>query len=362
MKKYLLILLIIIIAGCAKIREKIVLYPKLEKKPLLCGILIPYEPRYRSLGEDMRDGVLLGLDGIKASVYDTDADPIQAIEAVKKAIFKDRVTCIIGPLLSNTAIPVACVSQLAGVPMLSPTATEERLPSIGEHIYKLYSPLDIEEIALARYIMKDIKPYDIAILASDDSYGRRIARKFKEEIGLLGGKIVHVFYYTPGSSNLRESMLSLRDTNTDAIFVSASESDIPAIASQFAYYEVLDSSTIIFGMEDWGYPRVVGEYVSYLPCVIFTSFSDFGKYPEFERAFNHRFGRAPTDVAFMGYAAAKLITRAVKNGINDRKSLQFWLSDNDTIQPLSGIALSKEELFSYVKIFEVKKGNIKPLN
>jgi branched-chain amino acid transport system substrate-binding protein len=362
MKKYALILFLIVLSSCARIREKIALYPELEKKPPLCGILIPYEPKYRVLGEDMRDGVLLGLNGIRANVYDTYADPIQAIEAVKKAIFKDGVTCIIGPLLSSTAIPIACISQLAGVPMLSPTATEVRLPSIGKYIFKLYSPADVEEIALARYIMENIRPYDIAILASDDPYGREITRRFKEEIEAMNGRIIRVFYYIPGSPDLRENMLSLRDMNADAIFISANESDIPGIASQFAYYEVLDTSTIIFGMEEWGYPRITEEYVKYLPHVIFTSLSDFARYPDFEEKFRHRFGRTPTDAAFMGYAASRLFALAVKDGASNRKSLQSWLSNNDTVQPFSGIALSKEELISYVRIFEMKDGDIRPLN
>lgn len=362
MKKYVFVLFVVILSGCAEIKEKITLYPEPTKKPISCGILIPYEYRYRVLGEDMRDGVLLGLGGIKANIYDTGADPIQAIEVVKKAIIKDKVTCIIGPLLSSTAIPVACISQLAGVPMLSPTATEERLPSIGKYIYRLYSPADVEEIALARYIMRDIKPYDIAILASDDFYGREIARRFKKEIETLGGRISNIFYYISGSSNLRESMLSLRDTGTDAIFISAKASDIPGIASQFTYYEVLDSSTIIFGMQDWGYPGIIDEYMNYLPRVIFTSLPDFEQHSVFEEKFASEFGKAPTDAAFMGYAAGRLFTLAVEHRAIDRESLQFWLSHNDTIQPLPGIALSKEELVSYVRIFEVKRKNIRLLN
>ncbi|OYD16888.1 hypothetical protein CH333_02245 [candidate division WOR-3 bacterium JGI_Cruoil_03_44_89] len=362
MKKYMLIFFLIVLSGCTWIREKISPYPELEKKIPLCGILVPYEPMYRILGEDLRDGVLLGLGRKGANVYDTGADPIQAIEVVKKAIFEDGVTCIIGPLLSSTAIPVACVSQLAGVPMLSPTATEERLPSIGKYIYKLYSPADVEEIALAHYVIREARLYDIAILTSDDSYGREITKKFGKEIERLGGRITHVFYYTPGSSDLRESMLSLRDANINAIFISAHESDIPGIASQFAYYEVVDSSAIIFGTEEWGYPKIINEYEDYLPHVVFTSLSDFGKYPEFEDDFNRKFDRTPTEAAFMGYAAARLFILAVENGASNRKKLQSWLSDNETIQPLFGIALSKEELVSYVRIFEVKRGKVGLLN
>ncbi|MCK4330385.1 ABC transporter substrate-binding protein [candidate division WOR-3 bacterium] len=361
MKRYFILFLIILLSGCSMITDRITTRKELEKKVPLCAILVPNELRYGALGEDLKDGVLLGLNDIDSKIYDTDADPIQAIEQAKFAIFNDGVTCIIGPLLSSTAIPVACISELAGVPMISPTATEQRLPFIGEFIYKLYSPIDVEEIALARYIMSKLRFYRIAVLASDDSYGKDITLRFKNEIEKLGGIVSNVFYYTPGSSNLRETMLSLRDIDVNAIFIPAYESDIPGIASQFAYYEVLDSTTAILGLKEWGYPEIVDEYKNYLPHVILTSLSDFGRYPEFEKAFKDRYNKIPTEAAIMGYSAAKIFVLALKDGANSRKSLYSWLSKSKSIQPLSGISLSKEGLISYIRIFEVSRGELREL-
>ncbi len=355
MRRFLFFVLLVL--GCAGVKEKEAVYPPIEKKHPLCAVLVPYESRYRTLGEDMRDGVLLALDKLNVITYDTDADAIRAIEVAKRAIHQDGVTCIIGPLLSSTAIPVACISECAGVPMLSPMATEQGLRDIGEHIYKIYSPYDVEEVVLASYVAKELKPDKIAALAPDDSYGREMVKSFDNELGKMDMGICQVFYYTPGFSDLKDFILGLKALDADAIFVPAYESDIPAIAPQFVYYEAIGPKTVILGLREWGYPEIMKEYEGYLENVVFTSVETL-EYPIMKRSFSERFGREATKSAVMGYAAGRFFALAIKDGISNREAFSFWLSDNDTIQTLPGISLSKKGLSSYVRIFCVRSGEI----
>ncbi|MCD5384211.1 penicillin-binding protein activator [candidate division WOR-3 bacterium] len=361
-QKRVLILLfaLIVLSGCVRIKEEIAFYPPTEEKEILVGILIPYESRYKVLGEDMRDGILLGLNGIRSNIYDTEADPIQAIKVSKKAILEDGVMGIIGPLLSSTAIPVASIAQSMGVVMLSPMATEQRLPSIGRYIYRLYSPSDVQEIVLARYIMEEVETENIVVLAPDDSHGKWLVKGFQDEIEKLGGAISRIFYYPPGVADLREIMLELKELRPDALFVPAYEADISAIAPQFVYYEVLTPSTVILGLREWGYPGVRREYRDYLDKVIFTSVQDLD-YQELEESFAHRYGRNLTKASIMGYAAGRLFALAVQDGVDGRDELLFWLENNDTIQPLPGISLSRENLADYVRIYSMRDGRVEVL-
>ncbi len=361
MRNCYIILVLLTLFGCAGTLEKIRPTRELEEGPPLCAILTTGEERYLLLGEDLRDGALIGLDNIRSKVYNTAGDPIQAIEQAKLAIFTDSATCIIGPLLSSTAIPVACISELSGVPMISPTATEQRLPLVGEFIFKLYSSVDAEELAMARFIMNNFRFYKIVVLAPDDSYGRDIAQRFNDEIERLGGGVFNSFFYPPGSSNLREYMISLREIDADAVFIPAYESDITGIASQFAYYEAIDSSTVVFGLSEWGHPALIEEYKNYLPYVFFTSLSDFDGYQEFETDFTHKYARTPTRTAFMGYSAAKIISVAMSEGAIRRDALKSWLSDNQRYQPVKGISLNKEEVIPYVRIYELYRGELEEL-
>lgn len=90
-----------------------------------------------------------GINGKKLVVFieDTQGDNTRAVNAVKKLIQKNKVSVIIGPSRSGTAMAAIPVAEAAGVPMISCAAAEIQLQPIEErqNIFKV-APNDSDAI------------------------------------------------------------------------------------------------------------------------------------------------------------------------------------------------------------------------
>ncbi|RMG20035.1 MAG: hypothetical protein D6729_03805, partial [Deltaproteobacteria bacterium] len=113
-------------------------------EPRKVGIIVPTSGTYASFGKAVLDGVALALDlergpaasgGIAVVVRDSAGDPETAVRAFEELVYDEHVIAVIGPLLSNTAIPVAAKAEELGVPLLA-ISRAEGLPQMGPWVFR----------------------------------------------------------------------------------------------------------------------------------------------------------------------------------------------------------------------------------
>lgn len=79
------------------------------------------------------------LDKPIAIVYeDSGADPKTAVSAINKLINADKVPLIIGDMFSSTTLAIAPIAQKNRVVLISPTASAQAVPAVGDYIFTIY--------------------------------------------------------------------------------------------------------------------------------------------------------------------------------------------------------------------------------
>lgn len=113
------------------------------------GAILPLTGDAATYGKALRKGMALAVTEINAAggvlgksivvVYeDSGADPKAAVSAINKLINADNVSLIVGDMFSSTTLAIAPIAQRNRVVLISPTASAQAVPAVGDHIFTIY--------------------------------------------------------------------------------------------------------------------------------------------------------------------------------------------------------------------------------
>ena len=81
------------------------------------------------------NGGVLGKQ-IKVSFADDKGDPAEAATVFTKLIEQDKVSAIVGTVMSKCSLAGAPICQNAKIPMISPTSTNPKVTLVGDYIFR----------------------------------------------------------------------------------------------------------------------------------------------------------------------------------------------------------------------------------
>jgi branched-chain amino acid transport system substrate-binding protein len=161
-----------------------------------------------------------GINGKKLVLYieDTQGDNTRAVNAVKKLIQKNKVSVIIGPSRSGTAMAAIPVAEAAGIPMISCASAEIQLQPIEQrkNIFKV-APNDSDAI---RRIYDHMVPRDIkkiGIITSTDGFGAAGRTLMLEMAPEYKIEIVADETYSPADTDMTAQLINIRNKGAEAI-------------------------------------------------------------------------------------------------------------------------------------------------
>ena len=151
-----------------------------------------------SAGDYVRHGVQLALKHyserlkkknltIKLEEFDYSPSDLEALKAAKKAAASD-VVAVHGYDYSSHALIAAPIHQEAGLPMVTPTATADRLAALGKYVHLVSFTNSYQAEMLARYAYKTLKARRVLTVAAKDcAYCQDLEHSFAREFQKLGG-------------------------------------------------------------------------------------------------------------------------------------------------------------------------------
>ncbi|MDO9026715.1 MAG: penicillin-binding protein activator [bacterium] len=318
-----------------------------EKK---IGLLAPLTGKYGEFGQAVQNGVELAfeeynqkaVEKFKIVSADSKGDAIDAVRQARRLADSSMVMGLIGEVLSGATIAAAGVAEVLGVPLLSPTATEDRISTIGPNIFQLNPSLSWQGPAVAQYAVKARGFKTLAMLYPDEGTWESVAQAFAREASKLGAKMVYAQAYTPGTTDFKAQIDQLRLVKVDALFLPASPSDIVMIAPQLAYNQV---KLQLLGPESWVDPKVAAQGDVYVEGAIFAVLSESSELAQssaaFEERFKKRYGKPPSKQAAQGYDAASIMIAALQKNPASRQELRTYLTSGD----FTGLKLSGQGSF-----------------
>jgi len=347
-----------------------------EGRAIKIGVLLPLTGDFSKEGMGVVSGIRFAHASNKKSprlqlvIRDSESNMIKAIKGVQELIKKEKVRAVIGDLESAITAGIGALASNYEITVISPTATENDVASVGGAVYQLNSDLKSKGKALAKYAFKELGLKTFATLAPADDYGQQMTASFTAEIDRLGGRIITQSFYYGNPQDLSSQFKSIRQaafhfdsTNVaailrkakaarrkldeidipvnsiDGIFLPIFSEDIQYIAPQFALYNIRSQ---ILGGEYWDTLEILqkAQIEPYVNGVVFVSdyFPDEESkaFRDFRNNFRVKMRRNPERWEAFGYDAYNLISKAIDKGAKTGKEIHKRLNSISDYQGIKG--------------------------
>ena len=165
-------------------------------------------------------GVMIGGKKAKFELLAEDdaGDPKQGT-AVAQKLVDSKVNGVIGHLNSGTSIPASKVYSDAGIPQISPSATNPKFTRQG---YKTTFRVVADDVhlggTLGRYAVKQLKGKTIAVIDDRTAYGQGVAEEFTKAVKASGGSIADAQYTTDKATDFTAILTQIKSKKPDVVF------------------------------------------------------------------------------------------------------------------------------------------------
>jgi branched-chain amino acid transport system substrate-binding protein len=149
---------------------------------------------------------------------DDAADPKQGTAAAQKLV-DAKVNGVIGHLNSGTTIPASQLYNGAGIPQISPSATNPKYTRQG---YAGAFRVVADDVhlggTLGKYAVETLKGKSIAVIDDRTAYGQGVAEEFKKAVAAAGGSVVGHEFTTDKASDFNAILTTLKAKKPDVVF------------------------------------------------------------------------------------------------------------------------------------------------
>ncbi len=184
------------------------------------------------LGKDNENGARMAIEELNAKgttiggkkvkfellAEDDAGDPKQGT-AVAQKLVDSKVMGVIGHLNSGTSIPASKIYSDAGIPQISPSATNPKFTRNG---YKTAFRVVADDVhlggTLGRYAVKELKGKSIAVIDDRTAYGQGVAEEFSKAVKASGGAIADTQFTTDKATDFTAILTQIKSKKPDVVF------------------------------------------------------------------------------------------------------------------------------------------------
>jgi branched-chain amino acid transport system substrate-binding protein len=165
-------------------------------------------------------GVTIGGKKAKFELLAEDdaADPKQGTAAAQKLVDM-KVNGVIGHLNSGTSIPASRIYSEAGIPQISPSATNPKYTRQG---YKTTFRVVADDVhlggTLGKYAVQTVKAKSIAVIDDRSPYGQGVADEFEKAVKAAGGKVIGREFTNDKATDFTAILTTLKGKKPDLVF------------------------------------------------------------------------------------------------------------------------------------------------
>ena len=203
-----------------------------QEQVIKIGHVAPLSGAIAHLGKDNENGARLAVEDLNAKgisiggkkvkfelvAEDDAADPKQGTAAAQKLV-DAKVSGIVGHLNSGTTIPASKIYNDAGIPQISPSATNPKYTRQG---FKTAFRVVADDVhlggTLGRYAVKDLKGKAIAVIDDRTAYGQGVAEEFEKAVKAAGGNLVGHEFTTDKATDFMSILTTIKGKKPDIVF------------------------------------------------------------------------------------------------------------------------------------------------
>jgi branched-chain amino acid transport system substrate-binding protein len=216
--------------------------------PLLVklGHAAPLTGPQAHIGKDNENGAQMAVDDANAAGIviagrplkielqgeDDQADPKQGILVAQKLV-DAKVNAVIGHLNSGTTIPASKIYSDAGIPQVSPSATNPTYTHQGfKTTFRVMANDEQQGRVLGAYAGNQLKAKTVAIVDDKTAYGEGLAGEFKKAAVVAGVKVVAEEHTDDKAVDFKAILTKIKGKKPDLIFYGGMDPQAAPMAMQ----------------------------------------------------------------------------------------------------------------------------------
>src|SRR5690606_23206341 len=196
------------------------------------GHVAPLTGAIAHLGKDNENGARLAIEELNAKKLkiggkevrfellseDDAADPKQGTAAAQKLV-DANVVGVIGHLNSGTTIPASRIYYDAGIPQISPSATNPKYTKQGyDTTFRVVANDGQLGGTLGRYAVNELKIKKVAVIDDRTAYGQGVADEFGKAAEAAGATIVGREFTNDKATDFNAILTSIKGKGPELVF------------------------------------------------------------------------------------------------------------------------------------------------
>ena len=171
---------------------------------------------------------------IELLAEDDAADPKQGT-AVATKLVDAKVAGVIGHLNSGTTIPASAIYSAAGIPQISPSATNPKYTRQGfKTTFRMVADDTQLGSTLGKYAVATLKGKMIGVIDDRTAYGQGVAEEFEKAVTAAGGKVAGHEFTTNTATDFNAILTSLKGKKVDIVFFGGMDASAGPMIKQMA--------------------------------------------------------------------------------------------------------------------------------
>lgn len=271
-----------------------------------------------AIKEANANGGVLGKQ-IKLVIADNKSEASEATNAMTKLITEDKVSAVLGPVVSANVLAALQVAEDNKVPVLTPTGTNEKITfndnKVHPYIFRSCFIDPLQGKIMANFATNTLKVKNAVIFTDNSSdYSKSLAATFEELFTKNGGKIVGKEAFLQKDQDFKSTLTKIKAMNPDVIFLPAYYEEVGKIVKQAREMGI---NIPIIGCDGWDDPKVVdfagaGALNNTFFSNHYSSQDTDPKVVKFIESYKKEYNQDPGSMAALGYDAGLLLIDAIK--------------------------------------------------
>jgi len=204
--------------GCAKIPAG---------QTVKIGMGAPMTGDYASFGVDISQGAAIAVKdagtvegfAFELVAQDDQGAPEGGAAVANKLATDPTVVAVAGHIFSGATEAAIPVYDKVGIPMMSPSATNPPLTTLGSKVFNRVAFTDaVQGKFAADYLYSKLGFRKIAVMHDGGAYGQGLADVVRSEFTALGGEVVGYEAITPGETDYTATLSALAANAPEAVY------------------------------------------------------------------------------------------------------------------------------------------------
>lgn len=222
------------------------------------GVAAPLTGGSAAYGKDVENGVQLAVDEANAQhiklggqdvrfaveAGDDQGDPRIGVQVAQKLV-DDGVSLVVGHVNSGVTLPASKIYATAGIPMITPSATNPTITQQGFSTVFRVIPTDLQNAGNAgKYAVTITKAKRVAILDDRTAFGQGEADAFRKAVLAAGGTVVAQEFTNDKAVEFNAQLTNVKNANADVLFFGGLDNQAALVAKRM---KQLDMRTQFLG-------------------------------------------------------------------------------------------------------------------